>query len=490
MSGLLLESKDVLARLGIWPEALRDTKSCLQRHTYLAIVNYLTRYRAKPGSPNIERLHGYLEAFNLLCTLSQWERADALLKFPLATERTVDDQLQVWGYAQVRVGLHHQLLDQLPPQDNSRHLNALASSYATLGAYAEAAGCAEQALVICRELNDTLGISLSYMRLGYVAASQSQFQAAIAHYRRAIEIAQVHHYPAVEAEALANLGGVYTARGAYGEAVEVHQQSLLMTRQLKDLRGESYSLKDLGNVFFLTGDYDEATAHYQQAVALAQTIEDSPAEAECLKGLGSVFTIQRNFVRAVDCYTQAQKIAKAVGDLKGQLGILTNLGNLHALQRQGTQAAALYQEALNRAKVIGDLKAEGDLCSNLGTVQHGQKDYAGAIAYYRRAIAISQQTQDRGMEARCLNNLGSAQRRLGNYPTALDNFRAALAIKQTIGDRHGEAQTWFNLGQLWAKLTNLSEAEIAYETARSIFQSLALFDQAARCENAEKRLRK
>ena len=124
-----------------------------------------------------------------------------------------------------------------------------------------------KALGICQKTDDKRGVGLSYLRLGYACAAQSQFQPAVEHYQKVVEIAQAQAYRDIEAEALANMGSACRAMGDYEQAISYHQQSLEISHVLLDKRGEGYSLKDIGNVLFLTGRYDEAIARFQQAIA-------------------------------------------------------------------------------------------------------------------------------------------------------------------------------------------------------------------------------
>ena len=134
MTALLPDSNWVLARLGIDLKTIRTIQPCWQRSTYQAIVNWLMRYQYKAGKPNIEKLRGYIEAIELLCSLQRWDAAHGLLQVPLTSDRTVTEQLQVWGYAQARVALHSPLLDRLPPLENSFHLDCLATAHLALRA--------------------------------------------------------------------------------------------------------------------------------------------------------------------------------------------------------------------------------------------------------------------------------------------------------------------------------------------------------------------
>jgi tetratricopeptide (TPR) repeat protein len=57
---------------------------------------------------------------------------------------------------------------------------------------------------------------------------------------------------------LGNLGLAYDSLGQYERAIDFHQQSLAISREIKDRLGEGASLGNLGNAYLSLGQYERA----------------------------------------------------------------------------------------------------------------------------------------------------------------------------------------------------------------------------------------
>ncbi|WP_353737611.1 MULTISPECIES: tetratricopeptide repeat protein, partial [unclassified Microcystis] len=64
------------------------------------------------------------------------------------------------------------------------------------------------------------------------------------------------------------LGNVYYSLGEYQKAIEFHQQSLAITREIGDRGGEAASYNNLGTVYRSLGEYQKAIEFYQQSLAI------------------------------------------------------------------------------------------------------------------------------------------------------------------------------------------------------------------------------
>jgi tetratricopeptide (TPR) repeat protein len=59
------------------------------------------------------------------------------------------------------------------------------------------------------------------------------------------------------------LGLCYRSLGDYRRAIDHHEQSLAIAREIGDRQGEGSSLGSLGNCYYSLGDYRRAIDHYE-----------------------------------------------------------------------------------------------------------------------------------------------------------------------------------------------------------------------------------
>ena len=90
----------------------------------------------------------------------------------------------------------------------------------------------------------------------YKHQMKGEFSTAIGLYERSIAIHPM-------AEAYTFLGWTYSMINHYQKAIEHHQQSLDIARDIDDRQSERTSLLNLGSCYFSLGDYQKANKHYQ-----------------------------------------------------------------------------------------------------------------------------------------------------------------------------------------------------------------------------------
>jgi tetratricopeptide (TPR) repeat protein len=85
---------------------------------------------------------------------------------------------------------------------------------------------------------------------------------------------------------LMDLGNAYSSSGECQRAIDFYQQSLEITRQIGDRKGEASSLMGLGSAYSSLGEYQHAIDFYQQSVEIKRQIGDRRGEALSLQNLG------------------------------------------------------------------------------------------------------------------------------------------------------------------------------------------------------------
>ena len=108
-----------------------------------------------------------------------------------------------------------------------------------------------------------------------------------------------------EAAALSGLGNAYDSLGQYQQAIDFHQQSLVIEREIGDCYGEASALGNLGNGYYSLGQYRQAIEFCQQALAIKREIGDRHGEAAALGNLGSTYGSLGQYRQAIDFYQQA-----------------------------------------------------------------------------------------------------------------------------------------------------------------------------------------
>ena len=309
---------------------------------------------------------------------------------------------------------------------NARAHNNLGGALGSRGQFDEAIAHFRKAL----EINPEYAGARS--NLGNALAGGEQFEVAIAEYRKALEIEPD------DVDALNNLGIALAGRGQVEEAIAQYRKALA----IEPRNAEAHY--NLGNALSGRGAADEAIAHYQKALeikpeymkahcnlgtALAgrgrvdeaiahwrKALEINPDDAEVHNNLGLGLACRGQIDEAIAHYRRAAEIKPDFA------AAYFNNGNALAGRGQLGEAIACYRKAL---KIKPDyLEAHG----NLGLALAGCGQFDEAIAHYRKASEIKPD------DAKAHCNLGTALAGRGQIGEAMEHFQKALDLATARND--------------------------------------------------------
>ncbi len=295
-------------------DLLRETPSAWEAAERQAADLWLTAYKPAADVPNLEKVRGYLEAFEHYCEISDWETAKSMLMTELEPNRyKVHWQLGVWSYSREQIQFCQRILGKLDAKSDGIWLNTLGIAYRTLGNYKQAINFHQQGLVISREIGDRQG----------------------------------------EGKALGNLGNAYYSLGRYEEAIDFHQQCLAIAREIGDRLCEGNALGNLGNSYYSLGRYEEAIDFYQQALVISCEIGDRNGEGRHLVNIGATQIKLKQYSESLTNNQAALEIFQEIGDRANEAEALKNLAELHQALGDLDLARQYCQQALALATELG-----------------------------------------------------------------------------------------------------------------------------------------
>jgi len=224
--------------------------------------------------------------------------------------------------------------------------------------------------------------------LGMVLEKQQDFDAALAHYKKALNIFK-------------NVGSLNKVASVY------HQ---------------------LGSIANEQGDLNLAITHYEKALETFQT-KDLYRSARTYNNLGKVAYENQDFVAARNYWEEAITLFKRVGDLHLAAASYHNLSAL-ALQQQDFERAYNYSiEALKTFENNQDLDNNAsETYQILGEIAKEQGDFDSAIAYFQKAFQIHAQLKKWLNASRCLHFWGNILEFQKKWVEALQIYILAFAF--------------------------------------------------------------
>ncbi|MHC4861225.1 MAG: serine/threonine-protein kinase [Planctomycetota bacterium] len=233
------------------------------------------------------------------------------------------------------------------------------------------------------------------------------------------------------------LGDLLHGQARHQEAERELQQSLDLSLQVGDRRGEGEALGSLGAVLWALGRYDEAREKTDRHLAIAREIGDRKGEGHAIGDLGVAHWSVGRYEEAREHFERSLAIAREIGDRASELRATGNLGLVLSLGRT-EEARDRYERALAISREIGLRRSEGISRANLGAVFHGLGCYVETRDHHERALAIAREVGDAILEAHVRVNLGLLFQALGQGTEERAHLERALEIARETGNRQGE----------------------------------------------------
>jgi tetratricopeptide (TPR) repeat protein len=201
------------------------------------------------------------------------------------------------------------------------------------------------------KIEDDLLKKDSLITLGVCYRNLGDYQKAIDHHQQSLDIAREIGDRQDEGNALGNIGNCYSSLGDYQKAIEHYQRSLDIAREIGDRRGEGISLGNIGACYSSLGDYQKAINHHQQYLDIAREIGYRQGEGNALGNIGICYDSLGDYQKAIDHHQQSLDIAREIGDRNGQGNSLNNLacallllGDTDLAQAHLKTAAEIWEE--------------------------------------------------------------------------------------------------------------------------------------------------
>jgi tetratricopeptide (TPR) repeat protein len=236
----------------------------------------------------------------------------------------------------------------------------------------------EEAIDRYRVLNKKSALANTLNKFGvFLDKNISRYKEAINFHQQSLEIQREIGDKCGEADSLGNLGNAYDSLGEYQRAIDFHQQSLEIQREIGDKCGEASSLNNLGNVCRKLGEYQRAIDFHQQSLEIKCEIGNRSGEAASLGNLGNAYDLLGEYQRAIDFYQQSLEIQREIGDRSGEANSLCN------------QAVALAKYEPHRFEALGQFKQARTIFAEL-KLDHMVVECDKAIYSFETIIATEQ----------------------------------------------------------------------------------------------------
>ena len=232
-----------------------------------------------------------------------------------------------------------------------------------------------------------------------------------------------------------NLHGMgYYLRGDYFKALEHHQRSLNIQKEIENKSGIANSLNNQGMIYNGQGNYLKAIDYYHRSLLIYEEIENKLGVAHALNNIGIIYKGRGDYNKGLDYYQRSLENYEKMGDKQGIANILNNIGNIYTDQSIHTSALTYYERSLSINKEIKNKIGIANNLGNISDVFYQQGDYLKSLNYQQKCLKIREEIGDSQGIAISLRGIGQVYAELANYNKGIKNCKKSLDLVVTIGD--------------------------------------------------------
>ena len=277
---------------------------------------------------------------------------------------------------------------------------------------------------------------------------------------------------ALQAEVALRQAAYELAMGNYAPAGAAAQQAITLAAQRQDTLAEARAWQRLGRSLWQAGHYKKAQPHLARALDLARRSSSPTDEAHCLYDLGAIYYYQADYEQAWRYVAQAQAAYQASRDQWGELKCLNLFGTIQYASGHYVAADEKFAESLALCRAIGWRYGEARILAQLGSNYFELGDYAAARTYHEQALQVCRDIDDKEDESISLDTLGLIFHYLGDPGRARTYYEAALAIEAAIDNQRSQGYILTHLGYTLVALGDYPAASARLAEALAIRRAL------------------
>jgi predicted ATPase/class 3 adenylate cyclase len=267
----------------------------------------------------------------------------------------------------------------------------------------QARAMCEEAMALCREIEDRWGMAV----IAYRFAQLAQF---------------------VESD--------------YAVAQPLYEQSFELYKQVGDTGGMALPIHNLAQIFYLQGDYAAACNMFRESLKIHKASRNKARIAMLLYSLGMATANAGDLEAARALYGEAFATGHELGEMDYVAAALRGLGDIARAEGAYEEALSLYRRSLNMFKESGSYVGDPPwVMYCIGYANLGQGRFEEALQHFKQALrdmgSSASGSYQLAERASCLAGLGAA---IGVFQQADAGVRIIAAADKVFEQAGGQIE--------------------------------------------------
>jgi ATP/maltotriose-dependent transcriptional regulator MalT/two-component SAPR family response regulator len=316
----------------------------------------------------------------------------------------------------------------------SKALSWRSAALRITGHFKEAASDIEEALAILNSHESTPDIlGDAYRRLGTICAEQGQFQVALSHFERALDLYSSLLDVGQMADIHNSVGILYKRLGKLDEASVHFEKARGGWLETKNYGALAATLANVGYIYQRVGQFSLAIDTIDSGIEKARATGYRRVEACLLIARAEVLRDLDRYDEALDSYNMGLDIAREVGESYYVIWAKAGLGETYRLTGDCDRAEILIKEAISQANSQGQGYDSAIFATQLGIIEYERGHLADAERILEEVCSRLETMGDRDGLAKAHFHLAQAAFLEKNYDRAMEHLKTASGLADGLG---------------------------------------------------------
>ncbi len=245
-----------------------------------------------------------------------------------------------------------------------------------------------EALVVARQMNDSLSIGVSLFNMGIAYRERSDFEKAINFCLEGRVIMEKKGNKRIEAQMNDALQALYSARTEYDKAIVFGEKAVQQCRELNMRDFLARSLINLSLSYLEKGNLQKSEENIREALQIATALKDSRLEAAALQNLAGVFLKKGDYMQLKKYAERSLILYRQIGSADGEVTSLRALAVCYLQQRDLVKATAFAEQALLINRKNDFKREESSILRVLSAIAYAANDVDKGEKYDRESNEI------------------------------------------------------------------------------------------------------
>lgn len=355
------------------------------------------------NSAHTYRTFVLLSCFALgFCNHSLFGQTDDQLIDSLIANKSISEQLQTLSEYAVGIRKSDILLgakvseraleiarDSGTQQNIARAIYDMGAIYHLTDRYDSAKIFYHQSMNMFKEINDSVGVSDTYINLGILYRILSEFDKSFAWLEEARQIKYQLKDTTSIIRCLISLGNGHYALGEYNDALKYYEETLVLNEHLNNPAYAVSLLNNIGTLYEIQNKYNQALQNYSRALVICDSLNFATEKALVLKNMGLIYIQIGKNKKALDVLFQALYIRDSLKLQLAKASTLNIIGKVYETEKNPQRANELYIQSLKIDQEMGNMDGVATTLIFIGENLRKKGEYKSAMSYFRHSLAIA-----------------------------------------------------------------------------------------------------